>query len=259
MCPPARAVGDSPVPTIPQSSADRYALGEVGTAVLDTTGYYGNATADTLNEVSFSLTFASSVGSAYGAATSLNSMKYDISSNYRINITTSVCNFYLTGLNICLLSRSVSQLASLSIRYLAVDDPKYKIYHLYYAARFYVNSQGSNSFNSLAPITSDFTVASGLNTSGTLRAFALLTGFNASSDATYLYDLTLTASYTALGKFRVVMSSGSSTTIQVSSIQYSLMGYNEEVSQSWPFPAIRITFGSFTPSAPFSSNTSLIE
>jgi hypothetical protein len=231
----------------------------LGTAVLDTAPYYSNSSADSLNQISFAVTFGTSIPSSYSAVTSLNSLKYDIISDYRINVTTSICNFYTSGLNICLLSRSLSQIMELSCRYLAINDPNYKIYHFYYGARFYVQNEGSNSFNVMAPITSNFGVDPGMNTTGTLRSFALLTGFNASSDASYLFDIKITASYLSANVFTVVQSSGATSTIQLSSVRYSLIGYNEEESQSWPFPAIRVTFSTFNPGAPFASNTSLLQ
>lgn len=142
---------------------------------------------------------------------------------------------------------------------MAVDDPNYKIYHLYYQARYYVNSAGSVTFNSGAPITSNFNVFAGLNPTGTLRVFALLNGFNATTDATYLFDITLTTSYVTTSTIRVVHSSGSSASFQLSSIQYSLIGYNEQDAESWPFPAIRITLSTISPGSPFTSNTSLLQ
>lgn len=40
---------------------------------------------------------------------------------------------------------------------------------------------------------------------------------------------------------------------------YTLIGYNEEESLSWPFPAIRVTYNSFSPSSPFVSNLSILQ
>lgn len=143
-----------------------------------------------------------------------------------INVTTNVCNYYTNGIDICLLSRSISKIVSLSCRYLAIDDPQYKIYHLYYSAQYYVNSAGAVTFDSANPITSNFNVFAGLSSTGTLKVFALLNGFNATTDATYIFDITLTTSYQTTSVIRVVQSSGSAASFQLSSIQYCLIGYN---------------------------------
>lgn len=175
-------------------------------------------------------------------------------------MTTYLCGYYTNGLDICVLSTSLSRISVLSSRYLILDTAFTKITHFYASARFYVQNSGNNTYDSSNPIISNFGLPGGLNTTGTVRALAMLNGFNATaSSSTNSFDLRLTASYISATTFRVKAESTIFTPLYLSSIIYCIVGYNEDAAQEWPFPAGRITLGTFTPYTPFTDSNSIFE
>lgn len=82
--------------------------------------------------------FSSTITAPSSAVTSMTSIRYEMGESYDFNITTFACNFYSSSLKICVVSNSLSQLKSLACRYLAINDPQNKIYHLYYSAIHYI-------------------------------------------------------------------------------------------------------------------------
>lgn len=171
--------------------------------MLNTSPYYGNISANSQVSIYFTTTFSRTI-SSYDAITSLKSLRFEISSNNKINVTTYLCGYYTNGVDICVLSTCLSQISVLSSRYLVLDSAFTKITHFYSAARFYVQYAGNNTYNSSMPIISNFGLPGGLITSGTVRALVMLNGFNATaSTSTNSFDIKLTATYLSATTFQV--------------------------------------------------------
>jgi hypothetical protein len=223
-----------------------------------TTSSYGNLSADTLGVVTFPLTFAGNITS-YGAVSSLQGLRYDIPASALINVTTFICQYYTNGLDFCVLSRSLSRISTLQVRYLILDDRFTKIVHFYAAARYYVQNAGTNIYNTANPVVNLFGLPA-INTVGATRVFVLLNGFNATANSpTNSFDFKLVPQYPSSTTLRVTTSSANSETIQISSLCYCIIGYNENDMQVWPFPAARITIGTFNLGSPFADANSVFE
>ena len=69
----------------------------------------------------------------------------------------------------------------------------------------------------------------------------------------------MSANYPTSGILRVETTSNNNETIQFSSLIFSIIGYNEQDTLSWPFPAAQITFGTFTTASSFLDNNNLFE
>lgn len=99
---------------------------------------------------------------------------------------------------------SISQIQRLSTRYLAIDTAFTKITHFYSSAKFYVQNAGQQTFDSSNPIVYDYNLPAGLDMTGTLRAFVMFNGFNATaSSSANIFDIRLSASFVSATVFRV--------------------------------------------------------
>jgi hypothetical protein len=91
---------------------------------------------------------------------------------------------------------SISQIQRLSTRYLVIDTDFTKITHFYSSAKFYVQNAGQQAFDSSNPIVYNYNVPAGLDMTGTVRAFVMFNGFNATaSSSAKIFDIRLTASF----------------------------------------------------------------
>lgn len=232
---------------------------ETGTTTLDTNPYYGNTSSNTLQQVTFSATFAGSI-SSYNAVSSVQALTFDIDPTGVVNFTCFLCAYNVGGVDFCLLSKSLSQISALKKRYMILDSGFTKITHFYGAARYYVQNYGTNSYDSANPIVNNFGLPS-INTVGTTRLFVLLNGFNgtSASNTSYSFDIAMSPQYIGSSTLRVTTASGNAVSIELNSLCYCIIGYNEDNALIWPFPAARITLGSFDLSTPFTGSAATLD
>ena len=175
----------------------------LGSATLDTTAYYHNNTADTLQSISFSHTLSNGNLTSYSSVSSLQTLNFDISPSGNINVTTYICGVPSGGLTFCVLSMSLSRLSQLKLRYLVLESTFDKITHFYGSATYYVQNQGTTDYDIANPIINNFGIPA-INTATTTRVFTFLNGFNATANnATNAFDIEMTASYPLATVLRV--------------------------------------------------------
>ena len=187
-------------------------------------------------------------------------MTYDIPVSGVVNITCYLCTYFSNGADFCLRSKSLSQLSLLKARYLILDSAFTKMTHFYGSARYYVQNYGTSNYDTINPVINNFGLPA-INTVGTTRIFVFLNGFNATSSSatSYSFDIAMVPQYIGSSTLRVTTTSNNAATIQISSLCFAIIGYNENDAMAWPFPAARISLGTFDLSTPWTDVNSTYE
>jgi hypothetical protein len=84
-------------------------LNHLGTAILDTTSYYGNISKTSINQADFAFTYINT-HTSYVSAVSFQSLELDITASWLLNLTITICQETTTDAHICLISSNLNML-----------------------------------------------------------------------------------------------------------------------------------------------------
>ena len=232
---------------------------ETGSVTLDTTSTYSNISADVLESITFTGMFTGNI-STYNAVSSIQTLNYEIPISGVLNVTCFICGYYSTALDYCLITKSLSRISTIKTRYMIIDSSFTKITHFYSSGVYYVDNFGSNPYDAANPIINNFGIPA-INTVGTTRLFIFVNGFNATSNSntSYSFDIHMNAQYIGSSVLRVTTTSSNAVTIMFNGFSFAVIGYNEGDTMSWPFPAARISLGTFDLSSPWVDSNSTFE